>query len=118
MASGTIWDGIYQKYLADGEAWASLKEDIHPYFFSFMEKNIFSTKNALDIGCGNGKYLMDGHETLTDGTCIPVLGPEKGLPHSFFSVNEIDHLFSRYANLQVVLDTDGSQRWIITGEKR
>jgi 2-polyprenyl-3-methyl-5-hydroxy-6-metoxy-1,4-benzoquinol methylase len=39
--------------------------------------------------CIKNWAMMTGHETLADGTCIPVQGPEKGLPHSFFSNQEI-----------------------------
>jgi SAM-dependent methyltransferase len=210
--SKTVWDNIYREYLAGGEAWASLKDDIHPVFLSLMEKSTFPVKRALDIGCGQGKYLkylqmkgfqtsgldssesaivmtkdllesqeniiltdmykyqyplnaydliishatlhhgkkkevvalldkiydslidkgkvfisipsdgciknwamMAEHETLEDGTCIPLNGPEKGLPHSFYSKKEIDMLFCRYFNLEVDIDERG--RWIISGEK-
>lgn len=214
MASGTIWDHIYQEYLAGGPAWATLKEDLHPGFLSFMAQTAFPIKVALDIGCGTGKYLkylqiqgfrtagldssataiamarqlLDNQgeylvadmyeyqypkstydliishatlhhgkkrqvsalldniyqalipngrifislpsdasqknwamlaqaEVIDDGTCLPVVGPEKGLPHSFYVKEEIEQLFSRYSGLEVVLDNDGSERWIITGEK-
>jgi SAM-dependent methyltransferase len=210
----TVWDKIYENYQRGGSAWASLKDDLHPSFIEFMEQTDFEIKSALDIGCGEGKYLlflmkrgfritgldssptaismakevveqsgsfivadmfhypyltntydlvishaaihhglktqvvslvekiygllvgngkifislpsdnskmkwptMAGHETLPDGTCIPVQGPEKGLPHSFFSKSEIDGLFrSKYSNLTIKADDHG--RWIITGQKR
>ncbi|MGC1378732.1 MAG: class I SAM-dependent methyltransferase [Anaerolineales bacterium] len=210
----TIWDKIYRDYQSGGPAWASLKEGLNPSFIEFIEQNDFAIKNALDIGCGDGRYLlflmnkgftitgldsssaavsmatkdaeqsgqfivadmydyqyqtmtydlvishaalhhdlkakvvslvekihsllvvngriflslpnddcktnwamMDGHETLPDGTCIPMQGPEKGLPHSFFSRQEIDTLFRRkYGDLAIKLDDRG--RWIITGQKR
>jgi SAM-dependent methyltransferase len=211
MAAETIWDNIYKGYLAGGPAWASLNDELHPEFLSFMDRTIFPVKYALDIGCGSGKYLkylqqqgfrvagldssesaismarellnnqgelimadmyeysypkntfdlilswaslhhgakrnvlnllndihqallpngkffislpcndckknwamMAEHETLDDGTCIPLTGPEKGLPHSFFTSDEIDRIFSRYKGLKVVLDEQG--RWIIAGE--
>jgi SAM-dependent methyltransferase len=210
--SATVWDNIYREYLAGGPAWASLKDDIHGSFLSFIEKSAFTVKSVLDIGCGQGKYLkylqgkgfkitgldssaaaiqmtedllnhqgefiladmykyrysvsaydliishatlhhgkkkdiialldkiydslivrgkifisipsddcqkswimMAEHETLDDGTCIPVTGPEKGLPHSFYAREEIDALFSRYSSLEISIDERG--RWIITGEK-
>ena len=208
----TVWDNIYKQYLAGGQAWASLKDEIHPCFLSLIEKSVFPIKQALDIGCGEGKYLkylqlkgfqtsgldssesaitmtkdlledqgmfiladmyeyhyplntydlilshatlhhgkkkevfalldkiydalitrgkifisvpsddciknwamMAEHETLEDGTCIPLNGPEKGLPHSFYSKKEVDMLFSRYSNLEIIIDERG--RWIISGEK-
>lgn len=210
----TVWDKIYKNYQRGGPAWATLNDGLHPSFIEFIEQTDFEIKNALDIGCGEGKYLlflkersfritgldssptavsmakqvveqsgqlivadmfdypyqtntydlvishaalhhglktqvtslleriygllvengkifislpsddskmnwptMAGHETLPDGTCIPVQGPEKGLPHSFFSEPEIDALFrSRYSNLTIKSDDHG--RWIITGQKR
>lgn len=59
--------------------------------------------------------MMSKHEKLEDGTYIPLIGPEKGLPHSFYSKQEVDRIFSRYSKLDVTLDERG--RWIITGEK-
>jgi SAM-dependent methyltransferase len=210
----TVWDGIYKNYQKGGPAWASLQDSLHPSFIEFMERTDFEIKNALDIGCGEGKYLlfltklgfritgldssptaismakeaveqsgqfivadmfdhlylpntydlvishaaihhglktqvvslvekiydllvengkifislpsddskkkwptMAGHEILPDGTCIPIQGPEKGLPHSFFSKSEIDGMFSsKYSNLTIKLDE--RNRWIITGQKR
>jgi 2-polyprenyl-3-methyl-5-hydroxy-6-metoxy-1,4-benzoquinol methylase len=209
----TIWDKIYKDYQSGGPAWATLKDNLHPSFIEFIEQTDFEIKNALDIGCGDGKYLlflrqkgfsitgldssptaismamkdtgqpgqfivadmydysyqtntydlvishaalhhslkakvvslvekihsllvvngriflslpsddckknwamMEGHETLPDGTCVPMQGPEKGLPHSFFSRQEIDTLFGpRYGNLAIKLDERG--KWIITGRK-
>jgi len=210
----TVWEKIYKNYQKGGPAWATLKDGLHSSFISFVEQTDFEIKNALDIGCGDGRYLlflmekgfkitgldssptaismakkvlgqsgqfivadmfdfcyqtnayglvishasmhhglkakvisllekldslligsgriflsvpsddckknwpsMLGHETLPDGTCIPVQGPEKGLPHSFFSRTEIDALFrGKYSNLIIRLDDHG--RWIITGQKR
>lgn len=209
---GTVWDNIYKTYLAGGPAWATLQDDLHPCFVSFIEKSAFPHKHALDIGCGAGKYLkylqlkgfrtsgldssesavemtkdllgdqgkiiladmyeyqypsntydliishatlhhgmkkdvvtlldkifealvkdgkiflslpsddciknwamMAKHETLEDGTCIPLCGPEKGLPHSFYAKEEVDRLFSRYVNLETEIDECG--RWVIQGEK-
>jgi 2-polyprenyl-3-methyl-5-hydroxy-6-metoxy-1,4-benzoquinol methylase len=209
----TIWDSIYKNYQNGGPAWGTLTDDLHPDFLKFMEQTSFEGKNALDIGCGNGKYLqflntlgfavtgldssataidmakkaLDGkgkfivvdmydhtypvdiydliisyatlhhgtksqvamllrkiydslatngkvflslpsddsmknwammaeHETLPDGTRIPLIGPEKGLPHSSFSEDEIQTLFAkRYSDTSIKLDDRG--RWIITGTK-
>jgi len=208
----TIWDSIYKEYLAGGPAWGTIPDDLHPLFLSLAEKSDFPVKRALDIGCGQGKYLkflqlkgfqtsgldssesaiamtrellgkeddiiladmyeyqypenyydmiishatlhhgrksqvlglldkiynalvvkgkifislpsddcirkwamMSKHEKLEDGTYIPLIGPEKGLPHSFYSKQEVDRIFSRYSKLDVTLDERG--RWIITGEK-
>ena len=65
--------------------------------------------------CQKNWAMMAEHETLEDGTCIPLIGPEKGLPHSFYSKEEIDKIFSIYSRIESDLDERG--RWIITGEK-
>lgn len=52
-----VWDRIYKEYEKGGKAWASLKDEIHPSFIGFLKRNRFTQKSALDLGCGNGKYL-------------------------------------------------------------
>jgi SAM-dependent methyltransferase len=53
----TVWDTIYKEYQNGGQAWATLKEELHPTFLNLIQNNVFSHKIALDIGCGTGKYL-------------------------------------------------------------
>jgi SAM-dependent methyltransferase len=53
----TIWDNIYKSYLNRGQAWASLKKDLLPEFLIFLRNSDFKKKHALDIGCGDGRYL-------------------------------------------------------------
>jgi SAM-dependent methyltransferase len=55
------------------------------------------------------------HQKLAEGTYAPLVGPEKGLPHSFYSQEEIKELFSSFKNLQMDLDERG--RWIIQAIK-
>jgi len=76
----TTWDNIYKNYQKGGDAWATLKEELLPRFINFIENNKFKSKNALDIGCGTGKYLtylkelgftvegIDSSETAIDMT--------------------------------------------------
>jgi hypothetical protein len=75
----------------------------------------------LSLPCEDSKRswaTMAGHETFADGTCIPVSGPEKGLPHSFFSNQEIKGLFTdKYDDLSIKID-DHDGKWIITGQKK
>lgn len=59
----TIWDKIYREYLGTDKKYATIGGDLHPLFFSFIKKHRFPRKSALDIGCGEGrylKYLKDG----------------------------------------------------------
>ncbi len=209
----TVWDTIYKDFQKGGPAWATLQGSLHPAFAEFIKQTEFELKNALDIGCGTGNYLlflrqlgfrvtgldssptaismarqeigpagefivadmysypyqanrydlvishaalhhglkaqvlslvekihgslvlngrvflsfpsdeclerwpmMAGHVRLPDGTRIPTQGPEKGLPHSFFSKLEIEALFQgKYDPLTVQLDDQ--KRWIITGQR-
>ncbi len=50
------WEKIYEDYL-EGKVFSPLKGDISCDFKSFVETSAFSVKKALDIGCGDGKYL-------------------------------------------------------------
>jgi SAM-dependent methyltransferase len=52
---------------------------------------------------------------IATGTYVPLLGPEKGLPHSFYEKDELEKLFSRFEKLKIARDDMG--RWIITGQK-
>ncbi len=209
----TIWDKIYQNYKKGGEAYATLDDGLIPKFLEFIKTNDFKVKKVLDIGCGNGKYLvflknlgfkttgidssptavemtksslsdnsdiqclnmyeytppvaqydliisiaaihhglkkqvrdlikriyaslllggrffitlpdnggsahwtmMVNHEEIEPGTRVPASGPEKGLPHSSFTVEEIKEMFSEFKNVNTQLLSDRG-RWIVTGEK-
>jgi len=212
MARTVVWDKIYRKYQQGGPAWASLSDGIHNSFISLLNRAKFKTKSALDLGCGNGKYLkflqefgfsvsgIDSSPTairmarralgkkaklrmsniyvarlpvrkydlvisvaaiqhgtkkaierLVDriykslvfqgkifitfprttslkrwatfgkaketapGTYTPLLGPEKGLPHSFYGKKELKQLFSRFKEVRIMGDNRG--RWVVTGQK-
>ncbi|MFA6215213.1 MAG: class I SAM-dependent methyltransferase [Patescibacteria group bacterium] len=209
----TIWDNIYKDYRKGGEAWATLSEEIHPLFKKFLSQSNFEFKQALDIGCGTGKYArflisngftVDGidssptavqmakellgkkagkikrtdmfelvipknkydliisiatiqhgakkdiqnlikkinaaliaggktfitvpdfesskkwqtfksHKDLGNGTFAPLAGPEKGLPHSFYTKTEVQKMFAKFCNVKIRLDNIG--RWVIQASK-
>jgi 2-polyprenyl-3-methyl-5-hydroxy-6-metoxy-1,4-benzoquinol methylase len=210
--NNNAWDIIYRKYQKGGKAWASLSDDIHGSFISFLKKTKFERKSVLDLGCGDGKYLKllqglgfsvfgidsspaaikiarkalgknaelrteniyharlparrynlvisvaaiqhgakssikqlvdriykslvsEGKIFITfprstslkrwatfgktkeidPGTYIPLLGPEQGLPHSFYEKEELKKLFSRFKKVKMMRDDRG--RWIVTGQK-
>lgn len=209
----TIWDKIYQNYKSGGEEYATLKKGLIPEFLSFMSTRDFKIKKVLDVGCGNGKYLvflkslgfetagldssptavemtkenlndnsdircvdmyednlpkskydlvisiaaihhglkrqvrdaikhihgalvsggyffitlpdnegsahwvmMTNHREIEPGTRIPLSGPEKDLPHSAFTREEIEEMFSDFKKIDLELLADRG-RWIVTGEK-
>jgi 2-polyprenyl-3-methyl-5-hydroxy-6-metoxy-1,4-benzoquinol methylase len=55
------------------------------------------------------------HEEITEGTFAPLSGPEKGLPHSFFTKEEVQKLFSKFREVKLNLDEIG--RWTAMGSK-
>lgn len=59
--------------------------------------------------------LLQSHKERFEGTFIPLTGPEKGLPHSFYSENDAKKLFSMFNNIEIHEDQVG--RWIITATK-
>ena len=209
----TVWDKIYQDYKNGGEEYATLKKGLIPEFLEFINNYNFVSKKVLDIGCGNGKYLvflktlgfevegidssptatemtkealgdssnilcaniydynlpfscydliisiaaihhglkkdvsnainsvynalvpggrffitlpdnegsshwtmMINHKEIEPGTRVPLSGPEKDLPHSSFTEDEIRKMFSKFKHLDLQLLSDRG-RWIVTGEK-
>ena len=208
----TVWDKIYQDYKNGGEEYATLRKGLIPEFLEFIKNNEFSNKTVLDIGCGNGKYLvflktlgfavhgidssptavsmtkeslgedknivcanmyeyipsaqydliisiaaihhglkkevktaiqhiyqalvpggkffitlpdnegsahwtmMADHKEIEPGTRVPLSGPEKDLPHSSFTPDEIKEMFAEFKKLDLKLLADRG-RWIVSGEK-
>lgn len=209
----TIWDNIYQHFKKTGEEYATLKPNLLPEFLEFMNTYTFTTKSALDIGCGNGKYLvylkdhgftvsgidssptavemtkeavgleasiictdmytyqytafqydlvlsiaamhhglkkqvqtvvkgiytsllpngmffvtlpdnegsshwvtMSNHEEIEPGVRVPLEGPEKGLPHSSFTKDELNIMFSQFKDVTFTLLSERG-RWIVMGKK-
>ena len=52
---------------------------------------------------------------LAPGTLAPTEGPEKGLPHSFYTEGEVKALFSKYKKLNYTLNDRGV--WVVIGKK-
>lgn len=55
------------------------------------------------------------HEEVAKGTYSPLSGPEKGLPHSFFTKEETQKLFLKFKDLKLKLDEIG--RWVVQASK-
>lgn len=55
------------------------------------------------------------HEEVAAGTFVPLAGPEKGLPHSFFTKEEVIRLFLKFKDVKLDLDEIG--RWVIQASK-
>ncbi len=208
----TIWDNIYKNYQKTGKKWATIEGNIHELFPLFLKDNHFPIKSALDIGCGEGKYLyflqkagfklagidssrtavamtkkligldadiknanmffykipknkydlilststihhgtkkqisnlinaisgclmVEGsvfitilnagsrknletfrsHKKIAPGTYAPQSGPEKGLPHSFYTKKQAFQLFSKFKDVKITADKYG--KWLIRASK-
>lgn len=61
------------------------------------------------------KTFIDARD-LGDGTFVPVSGPEKGIKHSFFTEEEIVHIFEAYNNVRIA--KDDRSRWVIEAQNR
>jgi SAM-dependent methyltransferase len=60
--------------------------------------------------------MMVDHKEIEPGTRVPLSGPEKDLPHSSFTKEEIKEMFSEFKKLDLKLLADRG-RWIVSGEK-
>jgi len=54
-------------------------------------------------------------KVIAPGTFAPLSGPEKGLPHSFYTKGEARKLFAKYRNVK--LFNIGHGRWAVTAKK-
>lgn len=53
------------------------------------------------------------HKEVSEGTFIPLSGPERGLPHSFYTKEEVKKLFSKFRGVRLKLDR--RRRWVTRG---
>jgi len=65
-------------------------------------------------GTSKNGYLKD-NEDLGNGTFAPLIGLEKGLPHSFYTEKEVYELFSEFNVIKLELDDIG--RWVVQAFK-
>lgn len=84
-------DKIYQALATDGKVFITL-----PDMSSSKRWNTFK------------KY-----KEVSEGTFIPLSGPEKGLPHSFYTKEEVKKLFSKFRAVKLKLDS--RRRWVVRG---
>jgi SAM-dependent methyltransferase len=68
-----------------------------------------------DIKFNNKSNAFKDDKEIAPDTYLPLYGPEKGLPHSFFSRQEIDSIFSDFKGIELSIDKIG--RWFVVGTK-
>lgn len=92
-------DKIYSALLPGGKIFITL-----PEIKNVDTWNTFRDGNAEDLG---------------NGTFAPKTGPEKGLPHSFFTEQEIKDMFGKFKNLKMQVREGKFVHgdWVIEGKK-
>ncbi len=60
-------------------------------------------------------HTFQDHKQIEEGTFSPLSGPEKGLPHSFYTKEEVQKLFSKFRDVKLSLDEIG--RWVVQASK-
>ena len=68
-----------------------------------------------DKSCLRNWNSFKCREQVANDTYIPLKGPEKGIPHSFYSRKEVEKLLSALRMLKIDIDEIG--RWVIRGKK-
>ena len=74
---------------------------------------VFITMPDFESAVTKGYVTNDQY--LGDGTYAPKSGPEKGLPHSHYTKEEAQKLFSKFRDVKLELDEIG--RWVAQASK-
>jgi len=70
---------------------------------------------TLPINDSSNEWMtFKNKDEIEPGTYAPNSGPEKGLPHSFFTSKEVKNLFSKYREIKV---DNLKGRWFISAQK-
>lgn len=90
-------------------------QDLVNRIYASIAKNgkIFIT--LPDLECNKKWNNFKDHKEVAEGTFVPLSGPEKGLPHSFYSKEQIQALFSKFKDLKLEMDKEGD--WIVQASK-
>jgi cyclopropane fatty-acyl-phospholipid synthase-like methyltransferase len=95
-----------------------LKKDVQNLInkiYEALAKNgkIFIT--VSDFEKDRKKDSWKDNREIEIGTYVPTTGPEKGLPHSFYTKEEAQKLFSKFSDVKISLDDIG--RWVVQASK-
>ena len=55
------------------------------------------------------------HKMLDENTAVPLIGPEKDIPHSFYDKEELEEMFAKFKKLEMQKDKTG--QWIVIATK-
>jgi 2-polyprenyl-3-methyl-5-hydroxy-6-metoxy-1,4-benzoquinol methylase len=93
---------------------AQVQDLINAIYEALTEKGkVFITVPDFEKGRREDSWKND--QEIEPGTYAPTTGPEKGLPHSFYTKEEAEKLFSKFKDVKIELDEVG--RWVIQASK-
>ncbi|MBU1203131.1 class I SAM-dependent methyltransferase [Patescibacteria group bacterium] len=68
-----------------------------------------------DKKCIKNWQTFKKHKIIDQNTVTPLIGPEKGIIHSFYTKKEILEMFKNFSKIK--METDVSGQWVITATK-
>jgi len=95
-----------------------IKEDVQNLIDKIYEAIVEKGKIFItvpDFESSKNWNTFKDHEEIAEGTYAPLSGPEKGLPHSFYTKEEVQKLFSKFSGVKLDLDEIG--RWVAQAYK-
>lgn len=94
--NSTVWNSIYAR---EGIVFSHPFDDVRHLADLFSQHG---TQTNLDLGCRIGWHVLDGREA--------------GLPHHYFTPEELHNLFKQLLAMDLLLDRD--QHYCLTAVKR
>lgn len=83
--------------------------------YNVLQNDGYAFITIPDKKCINTWKTFQKHKKLDDNTVVPLIGPEKDIPHSFYDQTEIEEMFKNFSSLEMKEDING--QWIIIAKK-
>ncbi|MBT6691558.1 class I SAM-dependent methyltransferase [Candidatus Parcubacteria bacterium] len=94
------------------------KKDLSKLINQVHEALLLEGKTFITIPdkkCINTWRTFKKHRMLDDNTAEPLIGPEKGIPHGFYTKQEIEEMFAKFKNIKMTADKTG--QWLVVATK-
>jgi len=95
------------------------KKDLQKLINEIQEALLAGGKTFITIpdkSCLQTWRTFKEHKMLDENTAVPLIGPEKDIPHSFYNKKELEEMFSKFGKLEMQQDDTG--QWIIIATKK
>jgi 2-polyprenyl-3-methyl-5-hydroxy-6-metoxy-1,4-benzoquinol methylase len=83
--------------------------------YTALLKNGKTFITVPDKKCINTWRTFKKHKKIDENTVEPLIGPEKGIPHSFYTKEEIEKMFTKFKKLKMKEDKTG--QWLVMATK-